>query len=43
MDKNGTVLGKAERWEEEEVPEEKVDMSILAVSSFFGCASANRI
>lgn len=30
MDKDGTVLGKAERWEAEEVPEEVTDMSILA-------------
>lgn len=34
IDKNGTVVGKAERWEEEEVPEEVVDKSILAVSLF---------
>lgn len=40
VDKNGTVVGKAERWEPEEpeeVPEEVIDMSILAVSiSLFG-------
>ncbi|KAH0559556.1 hypothetical protein GP486_003932, partial [Trichoglossum hirsutum] len=31
VDKNGNVLGKAERWEEEEpAPPEEIDMSILA-------------